>query len=453
MFLIKVLNNLASTGVSENTPFSLRNKLRVFNNAILVISFISAFYCVIGIVQHFNMAVLVTLYSLLSNVVALLLIKFGKYKAAFHYTMWYAYIFLTAFTFLFGGANNSYFYFLFIPVACNIMFDDLRVTLIYVSISACLMIASVYFIDHYAPYYDVQEWMKGFSYPNLVFVTLLIFLGVRLFKQENQKYAGQIEEQKKILEEKNQEITDSINYARKIQLALIPSEEEFNSHFESSFVLFKPKDIVSGDFYWATKKNDVVFYATGDCTGHGVPGGFMTMLGISFLDEIINEKNILEPAEILTMLSDRIIHTLKQTGNAGESKDGMDVVLCSLNRTSGVLKYAAANNSLYVLNGNGFTEYPPDKQPCGFHHELKPFSQHTINLQKGDCIYTFTDGFADQFGGPKGKKFKYKQLENLTLSLQSKTLSEQKRELNLVFENWRGNLEQLDDVCMIGVKV
>jgi phosphoserine phosphatase RsbU/P len=453
MNLGALLNNIANTGINERTPFLLRNKLKVFNNAVLVVFFISLFYCVIGIYQHYWIAVFVTLYSLASNVFSLLLVKHNRYKIAFHYTVWYGFIFLSAFNFLFGGANNSYYYFLFMPVACNIMFDNLRVTLIYVFLCALFMIGSIHYIENYPPHYDMEDWMRTFSYPNILFVTLLIYLGVRLFKQENLKYASKIEEQKKILEEKNQEITDSINYAKKIQSALIPSEEVFNSFFKESFVLFKPKDIVSGDFYWVTKKEDWIYYVTGDCTGHGVPGGFMTMLGISFLDEIINEKNVTEPADILNILRDRIIYTLKQNGTAGENKDGMDLVLCCLHVQSKILKYAAANNSLYLSRNNDFIEYKADKQPCGFHHDLKPFTQHTLALNEGDCIYTFTDGFADQFGGPRGKKFKYKKLENLTLGLQQKSLSSQRAALEKAFSEWKGSLEQIDDVCVVGVKI
>jgi serine phosphatase RsbU (regulator of sigma subunit) len=473
---MSLYKKITSIGITPETPFELRNKLRVFNNANMVIFCISALYSIVGVSQSFFIAVSVTLYSLFSNVLSFILVNAGKYKAAFHYTIWYGFTFLTAFSILFGGVNNSYYYFLFLPVACNILFDDLKTTIVYVVISAILMVGNVYYIDHYEPYYDMEAWMKYFSYPNILFASLLIFLGVRLFKQENLKYAHQIEEQKKVLEEKNQEITDSINYAKKIQSALIPSEQEFNLHFKSSFVLFKPKDIVSGDFYWVTKversaaKHSVgfvssspdsdlppqrfyTFYVTGDCTGHGVPGGFMTMLGISFLDEIINEKKILEPAKILDLLRERIIHTLKQTGSTGENKDGMDIVICRLDLNSKVLTYAAANNSLYVYSDHKFNEYLPDKQPCGFHHETKPFREHHIQLKEGDVIYTFTDGYADQFGGPRGKKFKYRQLEELTISLQDKSLKDQKTELEKTFENWKGNLEQIDDVCMIGIKL
>ncbi|MCD6065350.1 MAG: hypothetical protein K0S33_176 [Bacteroidetes bacterium] len=449
----KFLSNIANIGITGEIGFELRNKLRVFNSANMVIFLISFFYCLVGITNGFYIAACVTGYSMASNVFAFCLVKHKKYDFAFHYTIWYGFAFLTAFSSLFGKANNSYYYFLFMPVACNILFDKKGITVTYVVISALLMIANVYWVDNYQPYYPTRAWMLYMSYPNILGAAMLIFLGVRLFKVENHKYANQIEEQKEVLEEKNREITDSINYAKRIQSALIPSEEEFTRHFKESFVLFKPKDIVSGDFYWVTKKNGMIFYATADCTGHGVPGGFMTMLGVSFLDQIINDSNILEPARVLDILRDRLISTLKQTGNAGENKDGMDIVLCRIEEGSKKLTYSAANNSLYIYRDGSFNEYKPDKQPCGFYHELKPFTQKEIDLQPGDVIYTFTDGFADQFGGPKGKKFKYKKLEQAIIDFQVRPLSEQRNELNRSFENWRGNLEQIDDVCIIGIRL
>lgn len=444
---------IVNIGMYPDLPFTLRNKLRVFNNANFFIFFISLFYGCIGLINGFWIAVCTIIYSMLSNFLAFILVKNRKYNLAFHYTMWYGFTFLTAFSFLFGTSNNSYYYFLFLPVAANILFDKKHIGIIYMLISALLMIANVYYTENYKPHYILEHYFTYLSYPNILFAAALIFLGVRLFKVENNKYAEQIEEQKETLEEKNREITDSINYAKKIQSSLIPAESEFNSHFKDSFVLFKPKDIVSGDFYWISRKEDKVFYATADCTGHGVPGGFMTMLGISFLDQIINESEIYEPGRILDILRERLIHTLKQSGSAGENKDGMDIVLCCIDLKTKKMNYAAGNNSLYVYRNNEFIEYKPDKQPCGFYPDPKPFTQKEIALQEGDIVYTFTDGFADQFGGPKGKKFKYRNLEQTITSLKDRSLSEQKKELDTVFENWRGHLEQVDDVCIIGVSI
>jgi len=267
-----------------------------------------------------------------------------------------------------------------------------------------------------------------------------------------------IEREHKVVVHQKQEITDSINYARSIQSSLIPQEEYFNKHFKDSFVLFKPKDIVSGDFYWIFEKNNIIFYATGDCTGHGVPGGFMTMLGLSFLNEIVEVKSVIAPGEILDLMRDKIISTLKQYGNYGQSKDGMDITVCCFDKNKNLLSYASANNPLYIIsktNGNEkeLTIYKADKQPCGFYHDYKPFTSHTIPVKENDCIYTFSDGFPDQFGGPAGKKYMHKQFKEFLLEISDLSFAEQKIRLNNSFESWRGDLDQVDDVLVIGIRV
>ncbi|MBN8693353.1 MAG: SpoIIE family protein phosphatase [Bacteroidetes bacterium] len=262
-----------------------------------------------------------------------------------------------------------------------------------------------------------------------------------------------IEEERNTVVEQKKEITDSINYAKRIQRAFIPTEIDFNKHFADSFVLFQPKDIVSGDFYWVRKKDDFIYYATGDCTGHGVPGGFMTMLGLSFLEEIIDTRKSIDPAEILNLLRDKIINTLKQGASTEENKDGMDIVLCGINTKTNELQYAAANNSFYVVRNNEIMDMKADKQPCGFFHDPKPFTTQKFQLEKGDIVYTFTDGYADQFGGPKGKKFRYKQFEEIILTNHTKKFQLQKDTLMKAFYDWKGNMEQTDDVLVIGVKI
>ncbi len=258
--------------------------------------------------------------------------------------------------------------------------------------------------------------------------------------------------QKRIVEEKNKEITDSINYAKLIQQAIIPAGTEIRKFFEESFIYFKPKDIVSGDFYWLAETPSYYFYATVDCTGHGVPGGFMSMLGNSMLNEVVIEKQIHEPSEILAMLRDKIIAALKQEG--GRSKDGMDMVLCRVSKDKKELVYAAANNPLWLIRDGKLQEHAADKQPVGISAgEIKKFRSQKIALQPGDSIFTFTDGYADQFGGPSGKKFKYKQLASLLLSNSGLAMQGQKEALYHTFEAWKGSLEQVDDVLVIGVKV
>ena len=267
-----------------------------------------------------------------------------------------------------------------------------------------------------------------------------------------------IETQHNTIHQKNKEITDSIRYAQKIQTAMMPLKHEFAAYFKDSFVLFEPKDIISGDFFWITSKNDKIIFATGDCTGHGVPGGFMSMLGVSLLNEIINEHDLTEPALILSRLRKKVITALRQKGLSGEQQDGMDMTICVIDKEQMTLQYAAANHAFYIVrkkeSGFELEEFNGDKQPVGiFGSDLKPFKQYSIDLKPNDVVYTFTDGYADQFGGPKGKKFKYKQLKELLVSIQHLDLVEQEDIVKEQFTNWKGNLEQVDDVCLIGIRV
>lgn len=270
----------------------------------------------------------------------------------------------------------------------------------------------------------------------------------------------EIQTQKDAIEAKNRETTDSISYARNIQSALIPSPEKFAGILKESFVLHQPKDIVSGDFYWIYNHREVVYYVTADCTGHGVPGGFMTMLGLSFLEQIIVNQGIEEPAIVLNTMRDKIIRTLNQYGEESSNKDGMDLNVCRLDLTTGELCFAAANNNIYLIR-NAVSDtaektlevYKADRQPCGYHILQKPFTQHQTVLKPGDCIYTFSDGFADQFGGPRGKKFRYKQFERLLLENAHKDMEEQRRNLWTALKDWRGTQEQVDDILVIGVRM
>jgi serine phosphatase RsbU (regulator of sigma subunit)/lipopolysaccharide biosynthesis regulator YciM len=267
-----------------------------------------------------------------------------------------------------------------------------------------------------------------------------------------------IEAQHGTIHQKNKEITDSIKYARKIQTAMMPLKEEFQAYFRESFIVFEPKDIISGDFFWITEKNGKIIFATADCTGHGVPGGFMSMLGVSLLNEIINEHDLTEPALILSRLRKKVITALRQKGLSGEQQDGMDMTVCVIDKNLMTLHYAAANHSFYLIRKNGFnfelTEYKGDKQPVGiFGKDLKPFKQHIIPIQENDLIYTMTDGYADQFGGTKGKKFKYKQLKEMLLEIQSHPLSHQEKIIKDRFNQWKGDLEQVDDVTIIGIRI
>lgn len=260
--------------------------------------------------------------------------------------------------------------------------------------------------------------------------------------------------QKITIEEKNKDIIDSINYAKRIQNALLKEEEHVSKHLPAHFVLFKPKDIVSGDFHWSLEKSGHWYVAAVDCTGHGVPGAFMSMLGVAFLNEITATTRILSPAEILDQLRNKIVTELGQSEKDGGSKDGMDISLMRLNLETKEMQWAGANNPLWITSENSkLIEFKPNKQPIGYHLAMEPFINHSIKLYNGDTVYLFTDGYADQFGGQKEKKFMYKKLKELLVSIHEKPMPEQKGILITSFESWKGKLEQVDDVTIIGIRI
>ena len=287
----------------------------------------------------------------------------------------------------------------------------------------------------------------------LLVALVIVIIVYRSYKKEKRS-SEIIHKQKRIVDTKNKEILDSINYAKKIQQAIIPTHNELKNVFAESFVYLLPKDIVSGDFYWVANTGQQAFFAVADCTGHGVPGGFMSMLGTALLNEIINEKSIYEPADILDMLKPKIIMALRQSDNANENRDGMDIALLRINLNNMELSFAGAYNSLYLLRKGKLQEFKGDKFPIGFADTSgRQFFQHKITLEERDTLYLFTDGFPDQFGGPKGKKYKYKRLEETLTLIGSLPMNEQREALTASLHSWKGDLEQVDDICIAGIRI
>ncbi|MES2397730.1 MAG: tetratricopeptide repeat protein [Bacteroidota bacterium] len=279
-------------------------------------------------------------------------------------------------------------------------------------------------------------------------------------KQKNiiEQKEQETQHQKEIIEEKHKEITDSINYAERIQRSFLATKELLDENLKEYFVFFKPKDVVSGDFYWAGKLYNGNFaFCCADSTGHGVPGAIMSILNISSLEKSIEKET--EPHHILYKTREIIIKRLKKDGSPEGGKDGMDCTLLSLNPEKTQLTYAAANNPVFIIrkNENGeaeLIEKKPDKMPVGKHDkDQEPFILQTYNLQKGDVIYTLTDGMPDQFGGDRGKKYMIKNLKQFFLNIASLPMEEQQTRLAQEFNSWKGKLEQVDDVCIVGVRV
>lgn len=253
----------------------------------------------------------------------------------------------------------------------------------------------------------------------------------------------------------NKDITDSINYAFRIQKAIVPSEEWVKSLLPESFIFWRPRDIVSGDFYFAEKVGDIVVFTAVDCTGHGIPGALLSVAGYNFLSQAVNEKGITKPSEILKFLDEGINSRLNQEGQGETVKDGMDIALCCLDKKTLKLQYAGAYNPMYYIRNHELIEIKANAYPIGVNTDgvVDEYTNHEIQMQKGDSVYLFSDGYADQFGGPKGKKFMYRQLKKLFLKIYQLPMNEQEKIIADVFDRWKGNIFQVDDVIIFGVKI
>lgn len=278
-----------------------------------------------------------------------------------------------------------------------------------------------------------------------------------------------VNSQKLEIESAHEQITDSIKYARYIQTAILPQKELLEAYLKEYFVFYMPKDIVSGDFYWVTQLEDLTVIAAGDCTGHGVPGAFMSMLGAAFLNEIVNKEKITHPGVILNRLRKEVIRSLHQHGETGELRDGMDLAVCVIDFNQKTLQFAGANNPIYIIRkkedkrvdcDNTFDygdynlfEMKGDHMPIAIHESMTDFNTHEIELVRGDMLYMFSDGFADQFGGSEGKKLHYKAFRKILLEYADEAMGEQKRYLEKAFSEWKGGYAQVDDVLVVGFRV
>lgn len=318
---------------------------------------------------------------------------------------------------------------------------------------------AVLHLEVVAPFYRRPLFKGLIILPLLFFLIFLVEYRNRTLKasnrtlREKQIIAKEVLRQKNLLSLRTKNIEDSLKYAQRIQYAMFTSESEIRKMFPESFVIQMPKDIVSGDFYWAKKINHMTFLAAADCTGHGVPGAFMSLIGLEFFRQIIEKQGIFKPSHILNEINrnfDLIFGNMDSIG----LRDGMDLSMCMIDTHKDLLYYSGAFNPLYIIRNGEIIEIKGDKTLLGpdLGFGRKPFTNHEIALEKEDIIYLFTDGYADQFGGPEGKKFNFRRFRHLLLSVFDQPLDLQQQVLANSFAEWRGNLEQVDDILVVGVK-
>lgn len=327
---------------------------------------------------------------------------------------------------------------------------------------------------------EIHQRDKWYLYLGLTFVALFGVFMYRRFKvsqsqrriieaqkEEVEVQKARIESQHHELEEIHQEVSDSIHYAEKLQMAILPDREDLINNLGNGFVAFRPKDVVSGDFYWTVRKENKVFFAAADCTGHGVPGAMVSVVCSNALNRAVNEMKLRNPGTILDQTRSLVIETFARSGK--DVKDGMDIALCAIE--DDVLQFSGANNPLWIVRKKAsfdptlaveedvlehgdhvLIEVKSDRQPVGLYTKMEAFTEHQIKLIPGDAIYIFTDGFADQFGGENGKKFKYKPFKKILMDIQGQSMDAQKIFLEKAFDDWKGDFDQIDDVCIIGVQ-
>jgi serine phosphatase RsbU (regulator of sigma subunit) len=441
--------------------------------------------------RSYGIFVSVDILSGLICIATLFLNHLKKYNYGILLLCLYA-ILIVAFHYMMKGSLNSFFF--FIPVLLTIVFFDKKYRyIILVLLNLAVMYVITFWLFKYNRLFRIPDPDSPglfIYFMNFTITYIIVFVITVHFKSEKIKSERNLIDKNSILESqsvkilaqrdeivkreieleaKNTNITDSINYAKNIQTALLPRHELLYEILPEHFILLKPKDIVSGDFYWFTYIENLSVIAAVDCTGHGVPGAFMSMLGSAFLNEIVNKEYITHPGVILRRLRKEVIRSLHQKGESGESKDGMDISLCVIDNENMKLQYAGANNHLYIVRKkdaiapgdyrtledgeNVLYEVKADRMPISVSYSMNNYKNHEIDFQKGDMIYLFSDGYADQFGGPLGKKFSYSSFRKLLLENSSAPLEVQQQKLEANLEEWKGDLGQVDDIMVLGIRL
>jgi len=454
LFTMTVIRRILNNGTSVNIPLELNRKIRVANLISLLITAIMGLYTPVFFIFEQPVGIVINSIYFFSAFTAFCLIHQRKNNSAFGLIVGGSFFYFVTTSIVYGTAVNLHFFLLVVCMTSVALFKariTIRVLLTLAIVAFFSLILWSHFYDRliYIPKQSAEaESIIGNVNLLLLFMISCIFM---LFFQK-EMLAGQkiISDQKNLLEGRSKDLMDSINYAQRIQHAMLPSRSSIGSIFPEYFLFFRPKDIVSGDFYWTHENEKYQFIAVGDCTGHGVPGCMMSVLGINLLIEIVENKRIIDTDIILNELRNGILLAFDKEGKSTEYKDGMDLVLVRIDRKNNSYIFSGAQNSIYHLSPDKLEVRSADKQPIGFYHSMDFFGKQEFSYQDGDILVLFTDGFADQFGGPKKKKFGYKNFRELLFENRER---DQEKVLTKTFYEWKGELEQVDDICVFGIRL
>ncbi|MDQ3046957.1 MAG: SpoIIE family protein phosphatase [Bacteroidota bacterium] len=449
-----MIKKILNTGNFPENSEILNRKIRIANLIAMITIIVMFIYLPLTLYFCYPGDLILNFSFIAISLLQFFLQSRRKHYPAFYISTTFGFVYFIFASKFYGLQSNLHFFLLVMCMIVVVLFDNHLIIKGYIVLAILTFFGLLWFLHGQPGSMPLTEEMMKVqnvvTYVNLLILFIIICIFVFFFKNDNLEFQEKVLLQKEIIEEKSKDITDSITYAKRLQDAILPSQKFIEQHLPDSFILYKPKDIVAGDFYWMEKKDDLLLFAVCDCTGHGVPGAMVSVICSNALNRAIKEFNITEPGKILDKVRNLVIETFERSES--EVKDGMDISLCCYNKTDNTLLWSGANNPLLLYRKGELTEFKGDKQPIGKTDNYSDFRTHNISLQKDDLIYLFTDGFSDQFGGPKGKKFKYAHLKETLSQLTSMETSNQLNLLDFTLENWKSGLEQVDDILLMGVR-
>lgn len=475
--IASIWNNISRIGLREGEDVLNSREIILLNRLMALMFIVMVFYVPFEVAIFGWSMIPIVVLMVGSFMVTLVFHHFRLFMFARYYLYTVAALFIVLMGLSVGKGIDNYVLFAPIVLLATILFKSRAVQIVFCLLTIALFLTEFTLYDVIPPQFDIPDEVRPlFSMLFFILSLILTFMIGIYFTGINREYESIVVLQKEKLEIKNKEITDSITYAKRIQTAILPPLRIVKEHLRESFILYKPKDIVAGDFYWMesfakasdsegksfakasdtervaeNEKENLILFAAADCTGHGVPGAMVSVVCNNALNRSVREYGLTDPGKILDKTREIVVKEFEKSDE--EVKDGMDISLCAYNTKTHMLKWAGANNPVWIVRDGVLQEVKGDKQPIGKYSEHKPFTTHTIQLSEGNAFYVFTDGYYDQFGGDKGKKFKAAKMKELLLSIYQRPMEEQRRIIDEAFETWKDNLEQIDDVCVVGVKV